>query len=182
MATLAGAWPAVDPVFIVLRHRRSPTTSDDMMVHPRLFLFAATLLLFPLDAAVADEVKTCICPVTGEKVVQGDPEVASSEYRKATVYLCCNDCKKKFNADHKKFATKANMQLVATGQAKQSKCPISGEALSAEHSIVVKNVKVSFCCGNCQSKAEEAKGEKQLTLLFGNQAFERGFKVIAKGR
>jgi YHS domain-containing protein len=148
-----------------------------MIDRKKIFCIAATLVMISETTVMADEAKTCKCPVTGEKVVVGEAE-ASSEYRNATVYLCCDECKGKFEADPKKFATKANMQLVSTGQAMQVKCPISGHPLDAAQSIVVDKVKVSFCCEDCKGEAVAAEGDKQLALLFGDEAFTKAFTVI----
>ncbi len=99
----------------------------------------------------------------------------SAEYRDANVYFCCGNCKGKFTADSDKFATKANHQLVATKQYEQKSCPLSGGDLNPETAIKVAGSKVAFCCNNCKGKTEAAEGEKQLELVFSNEAFEKGF-------
>ena len=72
----------------------------------------------------------------------------------------------------------ANHQLIATKQAKQSKCPFSGEPCKPENKVTVNGASVAFCCENCLAKAEKASGEEQLKLLFSNAAFEKAeFKV-----
>src|SRR5262245_27809739 len=59
-------------------------------------------------------------------------EANAVDYKGGKVYFCCMNCPKKFSEDPSKFAAAANAQLVATGQAKQEKCPLSGGALNTE--------------------------------------------------
>ncbi len=115
-------------------------------------------------------------------VVSGGPakEDKTVDYKGGKVYFCCENCPKAFEKDVAKFATKANHQLVATGQAKQAKCPLSGGKLNPEKTVKVNGVEVQFCCGNCQAKAAEAKGDAQLELVFSDAAFEKGGFAVPK--
>jgi len=113
------------------------------------------------------------CPVSGKAATQN-----SVDYKGGKVYFCCENCPKAFSKDSAKFATKANAQLVATGQAKQAKCPLSGQALNPDTAITVAGAKVCFCCEKCQGKVAAAKGDEQANLVFSDKAFEKaGFKV-----
>ncbi len=97
-------------------------------------------------------------------------------YKGGKVFFCCMNCPKAFAADTAKFASKANHQLVATGQAKQTLCPFSGEATDASTKITVAGADVAFCCDKCKGKAEASK--EQVELIFNDKAFEKaGFKV-----
>ena len=147
------------------------------MISQTRVLYLATLMLVIPWATTIGEAKTCKCPVSGEDVEVNNAE-ATSVHRDATLYLCCDECKGKFEADRKKYATKANMQIVSTGQARQVKCPISGHALDADQSIVVNAIEISFCCQDCKSEAAAAEGEKQLAMLFGDEAFAKAFVVV----
>ncbi len=102
------------------------------------------------------------------------------DYKGGKVFFCCDNCPKAFakklEAKDKVVAAKANHQLVATGQAKQAKCPFSGGPLKTE--LTVNGAKVQFCCNNCKGKAEKMEGEEQMVALFGDEAFEKAeFKV-----
>lgn len=110
-----------------------------------------------------------ICPVAG-KPAKADK---TGEYKGKTVYFCCPGCAKKFAADNEKFATKANHQLVATKQAVQVGCPISGGPVKAGTEVEVAGVEVGFCCPKCQKKVNGASADEQLTLSFAN--FDKGF-------
>ncbi|RLS34346.1 MAG: YHS domain-containing protein [Planctomycetota bacterium] len=113
-------------------------------------------------------------------VVSGGPakEDKTVDYKGGKVYFCCENCPKAFEKDVKKYATKANHQLVATGQAKQAKCPISGGKLNPEKTVKVGGVDVQFCCENCQGKVAKAEGDAQVELVFSDAAFEKaGFAV-----
>ena len=133
--------------------------------------------------------KVCSCLaillVAGATVIAGDVDLEgvkcvvakkaategkSADYRDGKVYFCCGGCAGKFAADTKKFATKANHQLVATKQYEQQKCPFSGGKL-----------KVAFCCNNCKGKVEGAEDDAaKVKMVFANKAFEKGFKKKAK--
>lgn len=106
-------------------------------------------------------------------------ESKSVDWKKGKVYFCCGNCPKGFAANTEKHAAKANAQLVATKQYKQTACPISGAKLDDSTAIEVGKVKVAFCCKNCKGKAEEAKGDEQLEMVFGEKAFEKGkFELV----
>jgi YHS domain-containing protein len=145
-------------------------------------LFAALGVVALLVATVMAEDKKEVkevklegikCPVSGGKATPN-----SVDYKGGKVYFCCENCPKTFAKDSAKFATKANAQLVATGQAKQAKCPLSGGPLNPDTAITVGGAKVCFCCEKCQGKVKEAKDAEALEMAFSDKAFEKGeFKV-----
>src|SRR3989337_1435244 len=70
------------------------------------------------------DLKDIKCPVSGKAV----KEASIVSYKGAKVFFCCDNCPKAFEKDIKtnaKFQTNANLQLVATKQFKQEKCPIT---------------------------------------------------------
>ena len=138
-----------------------------------LIALAATAAL--VTAAFAAEIK-----LEGVKcVVAGKPAKAGTEvdYKGGKVFFCCLNCPKSFQATKEKFATKANHQLLATGQAKELKCPLTGKDLNPDTAIEIAGAKVAFCCDICKGKVEKATGDEQLELVFNDKAFEKGFKV-----
>ena len=145
----------------------------------RSLLLASLGLGFLLASSVAfsaDKADTSAklkCPISGEAV---DKSV-TSDYGGGKICFCCADCKAKFEADHAKYATKANLQLAASGQAKQTKCPFSGGAIKSETAVNVAGVDVQFCCNNCKAKVTAAKPDKQIELVFEDKAFKKAFKV-----
>lgn len=128
-------------------------------------------------AYAAEEVK-----LEGVKCVvnaRADAKPANAvDYKGVKVYFCCMNCPKAFQADTAKFASKANHQLVATGQAKQEKCPLTGRDLNPDTKIKVQGAEVAFCCNNCKGKAESS--DEQVELIFSDAAFAKGFKVPEK--
>ena len=143
-----------------------------------LLLCATSVAVLAITVFAAEEVK-----LDGIKCVMNPKAAAKSassvDYKGGKVYFCCDNCPKKFDAE--KNAVAANHQLVATKQAKQSKCPLSGEPCKPDHKVTVNGATVAFCCEQCQGKAEKATGDDQLKLLFSNAAFEKaGFKVAGK--
>ena len=132
----------------------------------------AVLLLATAYAADAVKLDGVNCLVAGNKPAKAENFV---EYKGGKVFFCCMNCPKAFSADTAKFAAKANYQLAATKQAKQAKCPLSGEDVDASKVIKVSGVEVAFCCDMCKGKAE---GEKdQVAFLFNDKAFDKAFKV-----
>ena len=78
---------------------------------------AAGVLLVtgPTNAADPDKLEGITCPVSGKAV----KAASTVDYKGGQVYFCCNGCPKRFNNETADFASKANAQLVATGQAEQ---------------------------------------------------------------
>lgn len=104
----------------------------------------------------------------------------SVDYKEGKVFFCCANCPKKFTASPEKFTEKANMQLVATGQYEQKKCPLSGGKLNPETTVKVGDAEVTFCCNNCKGKVEAADDKEKLTLVFSEKAFEKAGFVPKK--
>jgi hypothetical protein len=142
----------------------------------RLVLALAVPVLMLTVVFAADEIKLdgINCVVAGSKPAKADKSV---DYKGGKVYFCCGGCPGAFSKDTAKFATKANYQLAATGQAKQEKCPFSGQPCNAENSIKVGTVKVAFCCDDCKAKAEGMAAEKQIEALFNDKTFDASYKV-----
>jgi len=140
----------------------------------KLSLMCSALLLAGL-AAYAAEAKAfkATCPVSGKPAL----EDKTVDYKGAKAYFCCENCPKAFAKDTAKFATKANQQLAATGQATEVKCPLSGGKLNPDTAIEVGGTKVAFCCNDCKGKVEGAKGDAQAELVFSDTAFAKGFEV-----
>jgi YHS domain-containing protein len=145
----------------------------------RLSLLVVTLA-FALTSVYAADVKLdgVKCIVAAKNPAKADK---TRDYKDGKVYFCCDNCPKEFDKDKAKYATKANAQLVATGQAKQAKCPISGQAVDTTKELTVGGAKVQFCCDMCKGKVEKAKDDEKLELVFSDKAFEKaGFKVEKK--
>ncbi len=102
------------------------------------------------------------------------------EYKGAKVFLGCEGCLAAFKKDVRKVATKANAQLVATKQAKQKACPISGRPCKEEFKLTVGKAQVTFCCPNCKKAASQLKDDEQLEKLFSEEAFKKAFKVAKR--
>jgi YHS domain-containing protein len=133
----------------------------------------AACLTLSLRAEDKGEEYKALCPVSGKAV----DESAFVEYNGGKVFFCCPNCPGAFKKDTAKFAAKANQQLVGTKQAVAVKCPIAGRPLNPATAIDVQGVKVAFCCNNCKGKVANAEGAEQLTLVFGDAAFKKGFEV-----
>ncbi len=142
-----------------------------LLVGLGLSLVLAATVAFSADKA--DSPAKLVCPVAGKPI---DKSV-SSDFGGGKVCFCCAKCKAKFDADNSKFVTKANLQLAASGQAKQTDCPLTGGDLDASTKVNVAGVDVQFCCDKCQAKVTAAKPDKQIEMVFGSKAFSKAFKV-----
>ncbi|RUL88918.1 YHS domain-containing protein [Tautonia sociabilis] len=116
------------------------------------------------------------CPVSGGPVKAAQ----KVDYKGATVFFCCAKCPAAFTADTEKFAEKANAQLVATGQAEQLCCPLSGRPVDETKTAEIAGATVAVCCGNCLAKVEGAEDAEKLTLIFAAKPFEKAFKIKEK--
>ena len=142
----------------------------------KLSLFCSAVLAVGIFAFAAEEKAKefkATCPISGKPALQDK----TADYKDGKVYFCCENCPKAFAKDPAKFATKANQQLVATGQTTQGKCPLSGGKLNPDATSEVGGVKVTFCCNNCKAKVDEAKGDAQAELVFSDTAFAKAFEV-----
>ena len=130
------------------------------------------------------DLSTIKCPISGRAI----DETRTVEHKDAKVYFCCPNCINAFKKDPKneKFAAKVNYQLVATKQAKQQACPLSGQKLKdgTEVEVGYAEVKVAFCCPNCQKKANATKDadneaeDKLVALIFADEEkFAKAFKI-----
>ena len=97
----------------------------------------------------------------------------SVTYKEGKVYFCCDNCVGKFKESPEKFASKGNMQLVATKQYEQKSCPLSGGPLNPDTKLKVADAEVAFCCNNCKGKVSAAEPAEQLELVFADKAFEK---------
>lgn len=138
------------------------------------FVAAAVMLSISVGIA-AEKAFEAKCPISGAAA----KEDKFVEYKGGKVYFCCGGCPEKFKADSAKFASKANHQLVATGQAKQEKCPLSGGACKEDKFTEVGGVKVLFCCDGCKGKVEKAEGDAKVDAVFADGPFAKAFKVAA---
>ena len=146
-------------------------------MNTRNWLVAAAsvaLLATSLYAAEAIKLEGIKCPVAGTKAAK---EGTEAEYKGGKVFFCCQGCPDAFAADKAKFSEKANHQLAATKQAKQVKCPITGEDVNPAAKVTLAGVSVAFCCEGCQGKVADAKGAEQTALVFSDKAFDKAFKV-----
>jgi len=108
------------------------------------------------------------CPVSGKDA----KESSTVDFEGGKVQFCCDNCPKAFQADTKKFAAKAALQMLGTGQLKQVACPLSGKACNPEQTTTIDGVKVAFCCGNCKGAVEKAD-DKVAKALGGD--LSKGF-------
>jgi YHS domain-containing protein len=145
----------------------------------RCSLLVAGLGLLLTSVVVADvKLDGVKCIVNGKADAKADK---SADYKGGKVYFCCDNCPKAFAKDEAKYSTKANAQLVSSGQATQNKCPLSGQKLDKDTEITVGGAKIQFCCNNCKGEVEKLKGDDQLAKVFSDEAWKKAdFKVEKK--
>lgn len=119
-----------------------------------------------LRAAAAD----LKCPISGKPV----DATKTVEFDGGKVAFCCGNCPKAFEANKSKFAAKAHLQLVQSGQLKQTACPLTGKPAAADKSVEVEGVSVGLCCAGCKGKASKLSGDELIALLFTD--ISKGYK------
>lgn len=147
-----------------------------MQIRASWFVVAGLSLLIAAPYAGAGDKlgENVKCPISGKPA----KAKATAKYHGKDVYFCCKNCVKAFRANPDKFATKANAQLVQTGQAVQVACPLSGKKCKAGTEVEVDGVKVAFCCNHCQEKVAKADADGKRKLVFAN--LEKGFTLQTK--
>ncbi len=114
-----------------------------------------------------------LCPVAGKAI---DKSI-SIEYGGGKVFLCCKGCVSKFKADTAKYGTAANLQLAVTEQVAQTGCPLTGKKCNPKQTLKVAGLTVALCCGGCKAKVAKAEAKDQITMVFGEKAFEKAYKL-----
>ncbi len=144
----------------------------------RLLLAAvAACSLFAISTLRADEEKKpeLKCPVSGQPA-KADHTV---KFNGGEVEFCCPNCPKAFEKNTEKFAGKANLQLIQTGQLKQVKCPLTGRPMNDAKTVeVADGVTVAVCCNGCLGKAKKASGDELIVLLLSDTS--KGFEPAEK--
>jgi YHS domain-containing protein len=110
------------------------------------------------------------CPVSG-KPIKANDWVA---FENGKIYFCCENCPAAFKKDPSKYAAKAHLQMVQTGQLQEFACPLTGKPLNPSTAIDVGGVTVAFCCNNCKGKVEKASGDDKISLVFKD--ISKGYK------
>lgn len=147
-----------------------------------LLVGALSVAVLALSVYAADAIKLegVKCVMNPKAPVKEDKFVA---YKGGKVFFCCANCPKAFEAkvkEDKLVAAKGNQQLIATGQAKQEKCPFTGGPAKEGTEVSVNGATIKFCCNNCQGKAKKLEGDEQTLALFGDEAFDKAVFKVAK--
>ena len=143
----------------------------------KLSAFLVVALIAGVVVAAEAEKKSVKCIIADKAADMSK----SADYKDGKVYFCCGGCASKFSKTEKKFAVKANHQLVATNQYEQKLCPFSSRPADPEKSTEVAGVKVAFCCDGCKGKVESTQGdEAKMKLVFADAKFAKAFKKVAK--
>ena len=127
--------------------------------------------------------KTITCVVSGDEINKSDlKDHEHSTYKDGKVFFCCGGCKMDFDESPKKFAAKANFQLVSSGQYTQTACPVNkGKIHTAKakknlKKVTVSGMEVDLCCPGCLKKYNKASDK--FALLFSDKGYEKGFSPI----
>lgn len=141
----------------------------------RLFIAALAVMTVAFAGQLrADEAKLT-CPVSGQPAKAAH----TAEFNGGEVQFCCPNCPKAFAKVPKKFAGKANLQLVQTKQWKQAKCPLTARGMNPDKVITLAGTDISVCCGGCFAKVNKlATDDEKIDLLLANP--KKGSFVAAK--
>lgn len=110
------------------------------------------------------------CPMSGRPVAEGK----GYTYMGYRIGTCCDNCaanveKDPLTAIMKMRAAGEEPQL-AEGFAHQTRCPMSGKPIAAEHFKVKNNALVTFCCPGCPGGYEKDAEGVMGKLLESKQA------------
>ena len=104
----------------------------------------------------------------------------TTAYNGGVVQFCCKGCVGEFKNSTSKFAAVANHQLVATQQAKQERCPVTGDTFDPAISAEVAGVVVRFANEAARTTVRNADETQRVNLVFGDAAFGKAFRVVEK--
>ena len=123
-----------------------------------------------LNALNNDPLKTRLCVLfQGMRSIKKElKDHEFSTYKEGKVYFCCGGCKMDYDETPAKFSTKANFQLVSTGQYVQSGCPVTGKSPGHSHHkkedfkyVTVEGLSVELCCAGCLKRLINLKINSQ---------------------
>lgn len=136
----------------------------------------ATPVVGAAEGATKASLKGIHCMICKMQVSQEN----AADYKGGKVYFGCAGCPSMFQKNTAKYAAKANAQLVATGQARQTACPIMGKPCKKEVTQEIAGAKVAFCCPRCKTALAKLKPDVQVAKVFGDKAFKKAFRVAKK--
>lgn len=119
-----------------------------------------------------DGVKCVVNPIVSAK------RDVALDYHGGKIYFCCEGCRRTFEKESDKFTAQANLQLVQTKQAQQTRCPISGQVSTSANKVSFQGIEVAFCCDGCRKVFEEATADEKLRLAFADKAFVNAFRTV----
>jgi len=118
-------------------------------------------------------IATATCPVSGDKV----KKEFHTLYKGAKLFFSSADTLQTYQSQPGHYYEKANLQLLATKQAKQTACPLTGRPLNPKATTNIGGQAVQFCCANCARMTGQAALGEQLKFVFGAKTFDRQFRI-----
>ncbi len=100
------------------------------------------------------------CPLSGQPV----NEETLQEVGHAKAGFCCENCLAKYTAASDDEKLEIMFADLEKGFTRQTKCPVSGKPINAEHTVEYEGKNVYFCCPNCPG-AFEANPAKFMAKL-----------------
>jgi YHS domain-containing protein len=100
------------------------------------------------------------CPISGRPV----NDETTVEVGHAKAGFCCKNCLAKYNEANDDGKLEILFGDLEKGFTRQTKCPVSGKPINAEHVVEFEGKKVYFCCPNCPAafEADPAKFKDKL--------------------
>lgn len=118
-----------------------------------LSLIIVAVFMFSIGIAVdvsADEQK--VCPVSGKQV--DGSHFAEVDGKK--VHVCCDNCKKKIEAEPAKYIGKLEQAdaTLAKATTDQTVCPVSGKKIDMSKYVDHEGKRIYVCCDGCVKKVK----------------------------
>ena len=136
-------------------------------------IMSATLFSTEKKSNKKNQISNTKCLISGDNIDEDE----FLNYKDGKIYFCCEMCKADFlDEKSNKFSSKANYQLVSSGQYTQQSCPMTGKGIDKTKNITIGELNVAFCCNGCKSKTEAKKDKAG--FIFANTVFDKTFSPM----
>ncbi len=138
-----------------------------------ILTLSSNIFTFEKHSKNKDSFANAKCLISGDSI----DKTEFLKYKDGKIYFCCEMCKADFqNGKSNKFTSKANYQLVSTGQYIQKSCPMTGKGIDKTKTVSIGELNVAFCCNGCKSKTEGKKDKAE--FIFANNVFDKTFSPV----
>ena len=104
-------------------------------------IMSATLFSTEKKSNKKNQISNTKCLISGDNIDEDE----FVNYKDGKIYFCCEMCKADFlDEKSNKFSSKANYQLVSSGQYIQQSCPMTGKGIDKTKNITIGRTRRRF--------------------------------------